>query len=245
MRNSGKLKDDVDELYKLPLAEFVDARNSLARQLKQSGRAGDANIVKKLVKTSISAWTVNQLYWNYREEFEMLLAAGVERSASAARDKLEHALDSGLAAEKFERLIAAQGGNHAVVENPELLPQAQAVEIFAAPETGVVTRVDPRSIGRAVVALGGGRRRVDDAIDPSVGFVITVKPGDRVVAGEPIASIYARDADGARQGCAALASAVAIGDRLQEPPLPLVSHRVTKDAVETVAKDARPPRSLP
>ena len=76
MRTSGKLNDDVDELFKLPLAEFTDARNTLAKQLKQNGRANDANLVKSLTKPSVSAWTVNQLYWHYREEFDTLLAAG-------------------------------------------------------------------------------------------------------------------------------------------------------------------------
>lgn len=79
MRNggtSGKLKDEVDELFKLPLAEFIGARNALASRLKQSGRADDANLVKTLAKPSISAWTVNQLYWNYRAAVDKLLAAG-------------------------------------------------------------------------------------------------------------------------------------------------------------------------
>jgi hypothetical protein len=76
MKNSGKLNDDVDELFKLPLAEFIGARNALATRLKQSGRANDANLVKTLVKPSVSAWTVNQLYWNHREAFDRLLAAG-------------------------------------------------------------------------------------------------------------------------------------------------------------------------
>lgn len=76
VRNSGKLNDQVDELFKLPVAEFTAARNTLAAQLKQSGRADDANLVKTLVKPSISAWTVNQLYWNNREAFDRLIAAG-------------------------------------------------------------------------------------------------------------------------------------------------------------------------
>ena len=76
VRTSGKLNDDVDELFKLPLAEFTDARNTLAKQLKQNGRADDANLVKTLGKPSISAWTVNQLYWFHREAFDTLLAAG-------------------------------------------------------------------------------------------------------------------------------------------------------------------------
>lgn len=76
VRNSGKLDQDVDELFKLPLAEFIAARDSLAKRLKQNGRADDAALVKALAKPSVSAWTVNQLYWNHRPEFEELLAAG-------------------------------------------------------------------------------------------------------------------------------------------------------------------------
>ena len=72
----SKLNDEVDELFKLPLAEFTDARNELAKRLKQSGRANDANLVKTLTKPSVSAWTINQLYWNHRDDFETLLAAG-------------------------------------------------------------------------------------------------------------------------------------------------------------------------
>ena len=173
----------------------------------------------------------------YALAVEMLLAAGVEKSSAKARKKLENALASGLAAEKFEQIIEAQGGNPNVVEDPGALPQAGAVEIFEAPETGVVTRVDPRTIGRAVIALGGGRQRVEDAVDPAVGFVITVKPGDKVVAGEPIASVYAKDAAGAQSGCEALARAITIGDRLREKPLPLVTHRVTRAGVEVLARE--------
>lgn len=76
MKNGGKLKDEVDDLFKLPLAEFIDARNALAKRLKQSGQADDANLVKTLTKPSVSAWTVNQLYWNHRVAFDRLLAAG-------------------------------------------------------------------------------------------------------------------------------------------------------------------------
>ncbi len=76
MRNSVKLNDEVDELFKLPLSEFVSARNTLAARLKQTGRADDANLVKALAKPSVSAWTVNQLYWHHRGAFDKLLAAG-------------------------------------------------------------------------------------------------------------------------------------------------------------------------
>jgi pyrimidine-nucleoside phosphorylase len=167
---------------------------------------------------------------------EMLLQGGIEKNTKKARKKLETAIDSGLAAEKFEQVIEAQGGNPKTVEDPSVLPQAQAVEVYAAPRTGVVQRVEPRTIGRAIIALGGGRRTVEDTIDPTVGFVITVKPGDKVLEGEPIASVFAKDADGIRTGFESLAQAIVIGDKLTKKPLPLVSHRVTRAGVEELAK---------
>src|SRR5216117_762260 len=171
---------------------------------------------------------------------EMLLQGGIEKNTKKARKKLETAIESGLAAEKFEQIIEAQGGNAKAVEDPSVLPQAQAVEVYAAARTGVVQRVEPRTIGRAIVALGGGRRTVEDTVDPTVGFVITVKPGDKVLEGEPIASVFAKDADGVRTGFEALAAAIVIGDKLTEKPLPLVSHRVTRAGVEELSPPPGP-----
>jgi len=70
----GSLEDDVDALFKIPLAEFTGARNDLAARLKREGLANDSNFVKALAKPSISAWAVNQLHWNHREAFERLLS---------------------------------------------------------------------------------------------------------------------------------------------------------------------------
>ena len=137
---------------------------------------------------------------------------------------------NGRALETLARIIEAQGGNPAVVEDPGVLPQAAAVEVFSAVEAGTVTRVEPRTIGEAVVAMGGGRRVVTDIVDPSVGFVITVKPGDQVERGQPIASVFARDQDGIALGMDALRRAIEVGDTAD--PLRLISHRVTGAGVE-------------
>src|SRR3989442_172057 len=104
---------------------------------------------------------------------EMLLAAGVEKSTKQARQRLENALGSGLAAEKFEQVIEAQGGNPKAVEDPSVLPQAKEVEVFAAPETGVVTAVDPRTLRRAIGAMGGRRTPVEDVVGPNLRVVLT------------------------------------------------------------------------
>jgi pyrimidine-nucleoside phosphorylase len=163
---------------------------------------------------------------------EMLLVGGLETDRAAARERLERSVRSGRALETFARIIEAQGGNPAVVEDPGLLPQANAVEVYSAHEGGLVARVEPRPLGEAIVAMGGGRRVVTDSVDPSVGLVVTVKPGDRVERGQPIASVFARDADGIALGMDALRRAIVLGERAD--PLPLLSHRITSRGVETL-----------
>jgi pyrimidine-nucleoside phosphorylase len=163
---------------------------------------------------------------------EMLVMAGVSTSYDDARRRMEVAISSGSAARKFQQIIEAQGGNAAVVDDPSLLPQAAECEIYLASRDGVVAQVEPRAIGRGITALGGGRTKVSDVVDPTVGFVITARPGDVVRAGEPLATIFARDAAGVESGRATLAEAIRIADDA-DPPLPLISHRVTEGGVQS------------
>ncbi len=161
---------------------------------------------------------------------EMLLLAGTDKDARAARARLEKSVASGQALGKLSEIVKAQGGDPRAIEDPERLPQAREVEVFRAERDGVVSRVEPRRIGRAIVELGGGRRTIEDQIDPSVGFVIPVKPGDTVKAGEPLASIFARDLDGIRLGLEALKEAIVVGE--SGSLTPLITHRVTASGVE-------------
>ena len=98
-----KLEDDVNALFKLPLNEFIEARKTLAAQLKKSGQAIDAERVKLLAKPSISAWTVNQLYWNHRESFDELMASS---------QRFRKAQTSGKIAEMRAAPILASGQPH-------------------------------------------------------------------------------------------------------------------------------------
>jgi thymidine phosphorylase len=96
-----------------------------------------------------------------------------------------------------------------------------------------VTAVEPRRLGAGILELGGGRRTMEDTIDHAVGFVVTVKPGDRVREGEPIASIFARDDAGIAAGTAALREAIALGESGHLTPL--ITHRITARGVELLA----------
>jgi thymidine phosphorylase len=164
---------------------------------------------------------------------EMLVLVGAAPEPAEARRRLEESVASGRALQTFAKIIEAQGGNPEVVEDPGLLPQAQAVEVFRAERGGVVASVEPRRIGHAVVELGGGRRAVEDTVDPTVGFVITVKPGDAVRPGEPIASVFARDESGIASGMQALREAITIAESGHLTPL--VSHRISGRGVEVLA----------
>src|SRR2546423_3704713 len=83
-----KLDDDIDALFKLPLTEFVGASKALVARLKQNGFASEAEGVKALAKPSISAWTVNQLYWQHREAFDELIATGQRFHKAQATGKM-------------------------------------------------------------------------------------------------------------------------------------------------------------
>jgi pyrimidine-nucleoside phosphorylase len=169
----------------------------------------------------------------YALAVEMLLLVGAASDAADARKKLEDSVSSGRALETLGKIIEAQGGDRRVLDDPALLPQAAEVEVFRAPRDGVVAQIEPRKIGRAILELGGGRRTIEEEIDPSVGFVIPAKPGDRVKTGEPLASVFARNRDGIETGFRALREAIIIGDEGRLTPL--ITHRVTTSGVERLA----------
>jgi pyrimidine-nucleoside phosphorylase len=109
--------------------------------------------------------------------------------------EIADAVSGGRALAAFRDLVAAQGGDASVVDDPGSLPQAPVAVPVAAERSGFVADVNPRVLGEAVVELGGGRRRAEDAVDPAVGIRLLRRCGDRVAAGEDLAVVLARDAD--------------------------------------------------
>ena len=217
---------DLGADYGCPVVALLTAMD------RPLGRAcGNALEVEEAIMALRGEGPADLMSVTYALGAEMLLLGGVVADRDDARRRMEVAISSGKAAAKFEEIIAAQGGNPAVVDDPSLLPQAVECELFLAPRDGVVAHVEPRAIGRGITMLGGGRTKVEDVVDPTVGFVITARPGDIVRAGEPLATVFARDRDGVAGGLAVLREAIRIADDA-EPPLPLISHRVTEAGVE-------------
>ena len=147
----------------------------------------------------------------------MVAAAGVEASLAAAREKVQRVLDSGAALECLRANIEAQGGDARVCDEPSRLVDKSLIETrIDAPRGGFVTGTDASEIGRAVVSIGGGRARMEDKIDPSVGFLSDVKIGDGVQPGDPLGLLYSRNYAQAAEAAARIRAAYHIGE---EPPV--------------------------
>ncbi len=145
---------------------------------------------------------------------ELLVLGGLAPDQQAGAAALRRALDSGAAAEKFERMLRGLGGPPDFLRRArEILPVAPLV-VDAAPErTGRVVAIDAREVGLAVVELGGGRRLASDAVDPAVGFTELAGLGVEVSAGAPLARVHARDAASAEAAIARLRAAYRLGDK--------------------------------
>lgn len=219
---------ETAERHGVPTTALVTAMD------RPLGRAcGNALEVEECINALQGNGPDDLLEVTYALGVEMLLLAKVAKDRASARKTLESALTSGKAAERFGEMIEAQGGDRKILDDPGLLPQAAEVEVWRSPRAGTVVRVEPKRIGFGVIELGGGRTKVEDVVDPGVGFVISARPGDRVVEGEPLASVFARDAKGLEAGMRCLSEAITVGEGRPDL-LPLVSHRVTKSGVETL-----------
>ena len=153
----------------------------------------------------------------------MLELAGAARDRAAARQSAERALDSGAAWERFVAMVRAQGGDAASVERPDGLARAPVIAEVAAPRAGVIAAIDTFGLGELVVAIGGGRRAKEDAIDPRVGLETLKRIGDRVERGESLARLHLASNDPA--AVARAAACFTIGDRAPQKPT-LVLERV-------------------
>jgi pyrimidine-nucleoside phosphorylase len=227
----GKLMIQLGHDHQCPTVALVTAMD------RPLGRAcGNALEVEEAIQGLTGDGPADLMDVTYALGVEMLMLGGFAGGRGEARATLEKLIRTGAAAEQFRKIIKAQGGDPKVVDDPGLLPQAKAVEIYAAARRGFIAGVEPRAIGRAIIDMGGGRSKMDDPVDPSVGLVITAKPGDWVEAGEPLGTIFARDRAGIETARQALGTAIRIADEA-EPPLTLISHRLTHDGVEQLATD--------
>jgi pyrimidine-nucleoside phosphorylase len=152
---------------------------------------------------------------------EMLALAGIAGGPGRGSDLVRAALDDGRAFDVFLRVVEAQGGDPRAIEDPDRLPSAPDVDLFRAERSGALHYADVRGLGRTVAALGGGRVRLGDQIDHSVGLRVLHRAGDEVAEDEALYELHHRGGRGLEEARRHLAAAVSIGPPSELPPLVL------------------------
>jgi thymidine phosphorylase len=155
---------------------------------------------------------------------EVLVLGRLHDDVEAARAAALHALQSGAAAERFAAMVGELGGPAGLIEAPSRhLASAPVTRAVEPPLAGVVSAIDVRAIGIAVVNLGGGRAREDDAVDHGVGLTEVAGLGERVEPGaRPLALVHARDEVSAARAADAVSAAYVLGEAPGEIPGPVL-----------------------
>jgi pyrimidine-nucleoside phosphorylase len=120
----------------------------------------------------------------------MMKLGGLKKTLESGRKELGRLLDQRTAFIKFKDMVTCQGGDHAMVDNPDLLPTAHDQLAIPSNRDGYVVGIDAEAVGTAAMVLGAGRERMDSEIDPAVGVMIEKKRGDRVIRGEILAVLH-------------------------------------------------------
>ncbi|HSE26241.1 MAG TPA: thymidine phosphorylase [Pyrinomonadaceae bacterium] len=152
----------------------------------------------------------------------MLILANAERSLEDSRERLGRVVGSGEVLECLARNIEAQGGDPKVCDSPrKILPLVKQGTKIECNRSGFVSRIETTEIGHAVAAIGGGRVRIEDVIDPAVGFVAEVKLGDQVKVGDVLGVVYGSDSGRTVEAVARISAAYQIDERapLDHPEL--------------------------
>lgn len=190
-----KTKEDAvklaGEMIKIGRSLGRDVRAMITDMKKPLGRAiGNALEVKEAIDT---------LKGHGPEDFTKLCMAGgkimlvqakIAADENEAGRMLENAVKSGAAFEKFKEMVAAQHGNTAQIENPQLLPKAGMVTTMICPESGYIHSIEALNLGRLAMEIGAGRETKEDKINPAVGIVLKKTCGESIEAGEALAQIH-------------------------------------------------------
>jgi pyrimidine-nucleoside phosphorylase len=147
---------------------------------------------------------------------------GVASDREAGRALGKEKIQAGEALAAFRRWVELQGGDPATVDDPSRLPSAPVVREIPSERTGFLAGFDTREIGLAANALGAGRARLGDPVDPSVGFVLRAKLGDRVESGRSLADVHANTDEDAARAAGRFRAAVQIAEEAVAAPALMV-----------------------
>jgi len=149
----------------------------------------------------------------------MLINTGLASGEKDAHGKIDTVLRSGLAAEVFERMVAALGGPTNFVESPwDSMEKANVITEVRALQHGYIAQMDTRAVGMSVVSLGGGRTAPTQKVDHTVGFDRILPLGVQVNRGEVIARVHAKDEDSANKAIEQFNNALSYTEESPELP---------------------------
>ncbi len=166
----------------------------------------------------------------YQLAANMLYLAG-KGSLEECRRMAEETVASGAAYEKLKQMFAAQGGDVSVLDDPDKFQKAKFSRPLLAAESGYLVRMNTEMVGNASVCLGAGRITKEDTIDFAAGIVLHKKTGDKVEAGECLATLYADHEEKFAAAEEMFRAALTFGPA-PEPVPALVMARVTEEGVE-------------
>lgn len=224
---AGAFMKDLDEAKKLAKA-MVDIGNNVGRRTmavisdmsQPLGFAiGNALEIKEAIDTLRGEGPKDLEELCLELGSYMVLLAEKASTLEEARGMLEEVIRSGAAIETLKTFLEAQGGDASVVDNPEKLPQAKHVVELEAKEAGVVSEIVADSVGTAAMLLGAGRATKDSEIDLAVGIVLRKKIGDKVEAGESLATIHSNQEDLTKVKEALYESIKVVNGDVKVPPL--------------------------
>lgn len=158
----------------------------------------------------------------------MFVLGGVADSVTNGKTRAAELIHSGHALEKLRQMVKLQGGDEAVIDNPERLPRSRSTFNVSCPTSGWITSINCEAVGRACVVLGGGRERKEDGIDPAVGIVLHRKAGDAIRAGETLCTVHYNSEARGRQAQEMLLNSYHVADAAAPVQKKGLVHRVIR-----------------
>ncbi|MDB4944474.1 MAG: Pyrimidine-nucleoside phosphorylase, partial [Labilithrix sp.] len=228
MKDEARATDLADKLVRVGTRAGKKVVAVLTRMDTPLGRTvGNANETREALEVLHGKGPADLVECTLVLGAEMLVLGGVASDVADGRRKLEEAIAKGTAVRTMERMVEAQGGDPKVVARPELLDVAGHVLEVRASRAGFVSELDALAIGLTGVAMGAGRTRADQKVDPAVGIELDAKPGDPVQVGQVVARLFVRDAKAADAGLVERVAGAFRYEDVAPAATPLVVKRIT------------------
>ena len=227
MKDEKHARDLADKLVRVGTRAGKKVVAILTRMDAPLGRSvGNANETREALEVLHGQGPADLVECTLVLGAEMLVLGGKAKDTAEATSKLREAIASGAAVRVMEKMVAAQGGDAKVVAEPSRLEVAKEIVEVRAPRGGFVADIDALAIGLAGVAMGAGRTRADQKVDPAVGIEIDAKPGEAVQVGQVVARVFVRTQSAADAVLERIAGAFSYADAAPSPK-PLVIDRLS------------------